>query len=311
MSGTDSPDPSCIGDTNFDTDEKKEGRANRFKREITIASSDTVSNMMESATKRGGEDHHFSDVHLVGTMTTLEKPYLRLTCAPSPDQVRPEHILVKSLSHIMNKWKTEQNYTFVCEQLKSIRQDLTIQNIQNTFAVKVYECHARIALEKLDTTEYNQCQTRLIDLYAANEGSSNANEFLCYRILYYIYIRNNSDAMKLVLGLDAAQKAASDVMFGVRVLEAWCSGNYYRFFRLYLEAPKMSGYLMDTYVQRERTEALKKLIKVYKPGVSVERVGDMLGYPDTETTHVYLDDLGVVYTKPDKSVIDCKKTVIE
>ena len=46
--------------------------------------------------------------------------------APSPDQVRPESILAKSLSHIMNKWKKEQNYTFVCEQLKSIRQDLIV-----------------------------------------------------------------------------------------------------------------------------------------------------------------------------------------
>ena len=27
-----------------------------------------------------GEEVHFSDTHLVGTMTSLEKPYLRLTC---------------------------------------------------------------------------------------------------------------------------------------------------------------------------------------------------------------------------------------
>ena len=31
-----------------------------------------------------GEDLHFSDTHLVGTMTSLEKPYLRLTCVSFP-----------------------------------------------------------------------------------------------------------------------------------------------------------------------------------------------------------------------------------
>lgn len=272
--------------------------------------SDTISNMMESATKRGGEDVHFSDLHLVGTMTSLEKPYLRLTSAPTPEQVRPEPILVKSLSHIMNKWKQEQNYTFVCEQLKSIRQDLTIQNIKNGFAVKVYECHARIAMEKLDTTEYNQCQTRLIDLYEENE-SGNPLEFMCYRILYYIYIKNNSDAMKLVASLAPEQKASEDVQFAVKVFNSWSSGNYYQFFKLYLEAPKMSGYLMDSYVQRERNESMKKLMKAYKPSVSVEKVAMILGYPDVETTLVYLDDLGVQYMNGAKTAIDCKKTVIE
>ena len=56
---------------------------------------------------------------------------------------------------------------------------LQIQNIKNAFAVKVYECHARIAMEKLDTTEYNQCQTRLIDLYEENT-SGNATPFQSY-----------------------------------------------------------------------------------------------------------------------------------
>ena len=70
----------CPGNISFDTVEKKEGRASRFKKENAISVSDTINTMMQSANKRGGEDVHFSDVHLVGSMTSLEKPYLRLTC---------------------------------------------------------------------------------------------------------------------------------------------------------------------------------------------------------------------------------------
>ena len=46
--------------------------------------------------------------------------------APTADQVRAEGVLVKSLENVMMKWKRDQNYAFVCEQLKSIRQDLTV-----------------------------------------------------------------------------------------------------------------------------------------------------------------------------------------
>ena len=164
-------------------------------------------------------------------------------------------------------------------------------------------------MEKLDTTEYNQCQTRLIDLYASNESAGHPLEFLCYRILYYIYINNNSDAMKLIAKLTPPQKADEDVQFAVNVFNAWSSGNYYRFFKLYLIAPKMSGYLMDSYVQRERNQTMKILIKSYKPTISVQRISDLLGYPDPQTAMVYLDDLKVVYTNATKTKLDCKQTL--
>ena len=84
---------------------------------------------------------------LKGFSTKLEKPYLRLTTAPRTSTIRPLRILKLALENVKEKYAESDDYEFACEQLKSIRQDLTVQHIENRFAAHAYETHARIALE--------------------------------------------------------------------------------------------------------------------------------------------------------------------
>jgi len=192
---------------------------------------------------------------LVGTCQDLEKSYFRLTAPPEPNTVRPLPVLEKSLEHIRRKWKKEHNYSYACDQLKSMRQDLTVQHIKNELTVKVYEAHARIALEMRDLGEYNQCQTQLRALYKLKLGGK-PEEFMAYRILYIIYTCNRTDMNDVLADLTPADKQKTGVKHALQVRSALASGNYHKFFRLYLETPFMGGYLLDMILERERLAAL-------------------------------------------------------
>ena len=71
-------------------------------------------------------DYKESEEPCVGYCEDLEKEYLRLTGPPEPHAVRPERVLKKSLEFILKEYAGGRSYRYVCEQLKSIRQDLSV-----------------------------------------------------------------------------------------------------------------------------------------------------------------------------------------
>ncbi|TDZ18113.1 THP3-like protein [Colletotrichum orbiculare MAFF 240422] len=218
-----------------------------------------------------------SDGPVVGTSETLEKRYLRLTAPPVPSQVRPERVLHKTMDLLKKKWKKEGNYSYICDQLKSMRQDLTVQRIKNDFTVSVYELHARIALEKGDLGEYNQCQTQLRTLYAmALKG--NPIEFKAYRILYFIHTANRTGLNDALADLTTAEQKEQPIKHALEVRSALALGNYHKFFQLYLDTPNMGAYLMDMFVVRERLAALCNICKSYKPDVKLRFITEELGF---------------------------------
>jgi hypothetical protein len=229
---------------------------------------------------------------VVGTCQVLEKQYFRLTSAPVPSQVRPESILRQTLDLLKKKWKKENNYSYICDQFKSMRQDLTVQRIKNEFTVTVYEIHARIALEKADLGEYNQCQTQLRALYAQKLGG-NPVEFKAYRILYFIHTSNRTALNDVLADLTTAEKSEKAIKHALDVRSALALGNYHKFFRLYLDTPNMGAYLMDMFVVRERLAAMANLCKAFKPDVKLRFITEELGFEsDSDAAQFIYDHQG-------------------
>ena len=197
---------------------------------------------------------------VVGQCQDLEKRYFRLTAAPNPLSVRPLAVLEKTLELLKKKWRKENNYSYICDQFKSLRQDLTVQHIKNEFTVSVYEIHARIALEKGDLGEYNQCQTQLRALYSQHLGG-HPTEFKAYRILYILHTCNRTDMNDMLADLTPAEKKDLAVKHALDARSALALGNFHKFFQLYLETPNMGAYLMDMFVSRERLAALSNICR--------------------------------------------------
>ncbi|KAJ2616942.1 hypothetical protein H4S08_000540 [Coemansia sp. RSA 1365] len=294
----------------FGSEERKERRLRRFQREAELEAAqnstfDRNSSMSVPPTPNKNDVLNWDADTIVGTCTKLEKNYLRLTSAPDPSQVRPLSVLHKTLDLLKRRWVEDSNYAYICDQFKSLRQDLTVQRISNSFTVEVYEMHARIALESNDLGEYNQCQTQLKQLYSIGIPG-NAMEFLAYRVLYLLYTRNKGDINAALAAMTPSEKENPAVEHALGIRAAMAAGNYHRFFKLYLATPNMGGYLIDKFIARERCAALQKMCKAFRPKIDVNFITKELAFDGVGECKKFLTNLNITISEGKPQSVDMK-----
>ncbi|KAL2526125.1 SAC3/GANP/Nin1/mts3/eIF-3 p25 family [Abeliophyllum distichum] len=266
---------------------KKMGASNFYVRQ---ASAVVLGKSFEEKGSRAVEDIDWDALTVKGTCQEIEKRYLRLTSAPDPATVRPEEVLEKALLMVQN---SEKNYLYKCDQLKSIRQDLTVQHIRNELTAKVYETHARLAIEVGDLPEYNQCQSQLSTLYL--EGIKGCHmEFAAYNLLcVLLHSSNNRDLLSAMSRLSAEAKKNEAVKHALSVRAAMSSGNYVMFFRLYKTAPNLNSCLMDLHAEKMRYAAIRCMSRSYRPTVPVSYIAQILGFANLLLTTEASDEKDV------------------
>jgi hypothetical protein len=274
------------------------------------------------------DEEDYENMKVKGACLTLEKDYLRLTAPPRAELVRPQPILEQHMRNLKAERQlapsNRRDYLWFCSQLKAVRQDCTVQHIQNSFTVEVYETHARIALEEGDLNEYNQCQTQLKDLYRSLEdddpkAAANRGEFIAYRLLYYIFLTGNnkydggsSDLFKIMTSLTPAERTHPAIDHALQVRVAVADFDYHRFFLLRKRCPNLGSHLMDLIVPGIRYNAVLRMCKAYRPFVEVPFVLSQLGFePSLDMDHgiSWLESCGCVLSE-DKSSWNTKDTVV-
>ena len=206
--------------------------------------------------------------------------------------------------------RTQDQYIWLWEQMKSIRQDLTLQRIRNDFAVQVYEMHARICLEFEDMVEFNQCAEQLNVLYEEGVGTKEGqHEFTSYRLLYNISLQASNNISDIMLTLSAEDMQNPLIAHALKLRAASAIGNYRAFFKLYREAPGHQVHVIDTCADRERLEGLRIILRSYQPNVPVSFVVEQLALDereqDEEELSFFLTDHGALLSE-DKTLLDCK-----
>ena len=151
----------------------------------------------ERHAEAGDSEGSWHEQAVQGTCGNLEKKYFRLTGPPNPSAVRPPQVLKAALDSVVRRYRAGQcDIHYAEDQLKAMRQDVTVQHVRGHLPVQIYEAHARACLEHGNGGDFNQCQTQLKVLY--EEGTQGCvHEFVAYRVLYQAILRSKESASLL------------------------------------------------------------------------------------------------------------------
>ncbi|XP_055938803.1 germinal-center associated nuclear protein-like [Argiope bruennichi] len=172
----------------------------------------------------------------------------------SPSDLRPSPVLLKTIDYLVEKIVPRTDlpwvaiYDFVNDRIQAIRQDMTIQMIEDNNAVEILEKCVRFYItasyilceepsnkfdQHLNSQQLSICLERLFTLYHKFK-SKNMSEFIA---IYFVENVAYSETYYRSVSVFSDYLKSYDVKICIQICTAYTNGNFIRFFKLVKKLP--------------------------------------------------------------------------
>lgn len=242
---------------------------------------------------------------------------------PLPYELRPEPVLKMTMTYLLQRIadlcdvseiKIEDWYHFLWDRTRSIRKDITQQELCSPGAVLLVEqcarfhihCAARLIADeppvfdqKINNENLTKCLQSLKYMYHDLElkliRCPNEAEFRAYVVLLNL---QNDNFLWEVKQLRPEILNSPEMRFAINVYLAKITNNYVRFFALVRSTTYMNACILLRYFTEVRENALNIMLKAYAPRtpviLSISSLTYTLAFEDAEQCTLFFEYYGLM-----------------
>ncbi|XP_028408402.1 germinal-center associated nuclear protein-like [Dendronephthya gigantea] len=222
-----------------------------------------------------------SDTDMKQPVDIVVKKYSRPAAGKQldPNNLRPASVLVKTMNYLMTDVLNKPHpwyykYGFISDRIRSIRQDLTAQNIQSFEAIDILEKATRYylimavklsqePLENYDPilhyTHLKECLRKLLDLYQLHNKmnkSYNQRRQASFEACNLILNLRSADVYYLIIRIDDLLKECKEIQLAIHLIKLHLNGNFIGLFRAASKLPSLESCAFFCHIQPIRCKGL-------------------------------------------------------
>lgn len=253
-----------------------------------------------------------------------------------PFNLRPPNVLLGTLKYLLNevlkrdKYSFLLRYDFITDRLRSIRQDMIIQNLDAAHCVGILQpCvkfHAyaayRLGPEKrdkfdphLNNTLLQECLKLLLCCYDELERTGCENEELLekrteFEAVYIIFNIGSSTALRRALNLPKYLKDDEDVKKAILSALLYSKNNFYRFCKIIITLQPLLAALASLHLPQLRKKLLQIMSVAYSSKNNSFPINDLTNILLYSTENELQDDLKCLNIPFENDKINFQKSTV-